>query len=142
MIDPVDFYNLAESLLRWPSAREEHFRTAISRAYYAAFLAWREFAISSDRMMAERLRRSRSVHRDLIEWIRERDRGTGGTMSWLFELRKRSDYDIHDNISRQDAERAVYEAKRALERLPRRFGCRCTSRWTSRSWRSPGTNIY
>jgi uncharacterized protein (UPF0332 family) len=119
MIDPVDFHRLAKSLLSWPSAREEHFRTAISRAYYAAFLAWREFAISSDRMMAERLRRSRSVHRDLIEWIRERDRGMGGTMTWLFEQRKHSDYDIYYHISRQDAERAVHEAKRALERLPR-----------------------
>ncbi|MFP3209443.1 MAG: HEPN domain-containing protein [Nitrososphaeria archaeon] len=119
MIDPVDFYRLAESLLRWPSAREEHYRTAISRAYYAAFLAWREFAISSDRMMAERLRRSRSVHRNLIEWIRERDRGTGDTMSWLFKQRKRSDYDIYYRISRQDAERALENARKALERLPR-----------------------
>jgi hypothetical protein len=51
MIDPVDFYRLAESLLSWPSAREEHYRTAISRAYYAAFLAWRGFAVSSDRMI-------------------------------------------------------------------------------------------
>jgi len=39
VIDPVDFYRLAESLADVPSAREEHFRTAISRAYYAAFLA-------------------------------------------------------------------------------------------------------
>ena len=33
MIDPMDFHRLAESLVSWPSAREEHFRTAISRAY-------------------------------------------------------------------------------------------------------------
>jgi uncharacterized protein (UPF0332 family) len=120
MIDPVDFCRLAESLLRWPSAREEHYRTAISRAYYAAFLAWREFAVSSDRITVEMLRRgSRSVHKELIEWIEKRDMVTGKIMRWLFEQRKRSDYDIHDYISRQDAERAVYEAKRALERLPR-----------------------
>jgi len=119
MIDQMDFHRLAESLVSWPSAREEHFRTAISRAYYAAFLAWREFAISSDRMIAERLRRSRSVHKELIEWIAKRDAEMGGLMRGLSEMRKHSDYDIYYRISRQDAERAVYEAKRALERLPR-----------------------
>ena len=40
-------------------------------------------------------------------------------MRGLSEMRKHSDYDIYYRISRQDAERAVYEAKRALERLPR-----------------------
>jgi hypothetical protein len=29
MIDPVDFYRLAESLLRWPSASEEHYHPAV-----------------------------------------------------------------------------------------------------------------
>jgi len=40
-------------------------------------------------------------------------------MRGLSEMRKHSDYDIYDYISRLDAERAVQEAKRALERLPR-----------------------
>ena len=59
------------------------------------------------------------MHRDLIEWIEKRDMGTGRILRWLFEQRKQSDYDIYYYISHQDAKRAVYEAKRALERLPR-----------------------
>ena len=119
MIDQMDFHRLAESLVSWPSAREEHFRIAISRAYYAAFLAWRELAISSG-SDADVLRRgSRSVHKDLINWISKRDVETGRLMNWLFELRKRSDYDIYDYISRWKAERALEGARKALERLPR-----------------------
>jgi len=33
IIDLVDFYRLAERLVSWPSAREEHFRAVIGRAY-------------------------------------------------------------------------------------------------------------
>ena len=86
-----------------------------------AFLAWREFAVSSG-SDADVLRRgSRSVHRDLINWIsmHKRDAEMGGLMHGLSEMRKHSDYDIYYRISRWKAERAVYEAKRALQRLPR-----------------------
>jgi len=107
--------------VNWPSAREEHFRTAISRAYYAAFLAWREFAISSG-SDADVLR-SRSVRKDPDRMDREARRGDGGLMHGLSEMRKHSDYDIYYRISRWKAERALEGARKALERLPRLFGC-------------------
>ena len=49
MILPEDFYKLAKKLFSDPNAGEEHYRTAISRAYYAVYHAWSKFAQSKDK---------------------------------------------------------------------------------------------
>lgn len=68
MIQPEDFLQVAKSLEIQPD--EPHARTAINRAYYAAFLYFREFLVAKGIDVPEH--KNKSQHQFIIECFRSR----------------------------------------------------------------------
>jgi hypothetical protein len=118
MIEPDDFYNLAVSLYKDHQAYEEYIRTAINRAYYAAYHAWRNFAASKDQSIAEKIKNTHKLkHSTLIEWIRKHDAAMFTHIKTLYDLRTKADYEIKDNITLDDVENALNLSKVLLDYL-------------------------
>jgi uncharacterized protein (UPF0332 family) len=108
-----DFLELADRLAAGP-ADEAAARTAISRAYYAAFHAGREFLASSgiDADM------SRRAHQQVRQVLQARDAGLGDVLGQLHDWRKQADYDDRCafNVYRQ-ANLAIIVARMTIERI-------------------------
>jgi len=118
MIEPDDFYNLAVSLYKDHQANEEYIRTAINRAYYAAYHAWRNFAASKDQSIAKEIKKTRKLmHKVLIEWIRKHDAAMFTHIKTLYDLRTKADYEIKDNITLNEVEDALTHSKVLLDYL-------------------------
>ena len=118
MIEPDDFYNLAVSLYKDHPEREEYIRTAINRAYYAAYHEWRNFAEFKDQSIAQKIKDTHKLmHRVLLEWIRKFDVAMFTHIKDLYDLRTKSDYEIKNNITLDDVENALNHSKVLLEYL-------------------------
>lgn len=90
---PELFLDLARELAQQP-ATEARLRTAVSRAYYAAFLTARD-----------RLRIQGEGHQPVLHAARTVHRPTGEKLSALFRFRILADYDLHPaDPTRQDWE--------------------------------------
>lgn len=97
--DWADFLTLADALVRDPNSpgpEEASLRSAISRAYYAAFCSARNFACAKDGLVLPRPR-APEVHglvRDHFEASHDRARRKIGTdLNRLRDYRNRADYD-------------------------------------------------
>jgi uncharacterized protein (UPF0332 family) len=115
MIGPDDFLNLADDLVQGSS--EAEWRTAISRSYYAAFLAAREFFIA----LGFRVPRASKAHSYV--WMRLANCGdpvltlVGNDLNNLQSERNRADYDIHLTVNQANSQRRAQVARLALTRL-------------------------
>ena len=105
VFQPTGFLRVAERLYEDGSKDEDQgaLRTAVSRAYYAAFLTWREKIRAMDpgyMTYAEKLGGS-DVHRAVIEWLKMR--GLEGESEYLRMLRRernKADYDLDVHFER------------------------------------------
>jgi uncharacterized protein (UPF0332 family) len=86
----LDFLELAEELAAWPSHEEAAARTSISRAYYAAFHAGRDYIARSGIAVD----RSRSSHVQVQNELRKRNQELANDLGRLHEWRKIADYEV------------------------------------------------
>jgi uncharacterized protein (UPF0332 family) len=115
MIQPDDFLALVDVLAQ--GGTEAEWRTAVSRAYYAAFLATRELF----RDLGFQVPRAAQAHAYL--WMRLSNSGNlevaraGADLNDLQRERNRSDYDNHVTIHQSDAVLLVQVARQLTQRL-------------------------
>jgi hypothetical protein len=113
IFDPIEFYRIAEFLAGQDSS-EASLRTAVSRMYYAAFLASRDSLQVLGR---------RHVHGRVIGELRRHDRYAGDQLEKLEVLRGLADYQMEaQNSTRSDWQQNYLLARQlarfVLERLP------------------------
>lgn len=80
---PGDFLNLAMELAQHPD-EQIYLRTAVNRAYYAAFLTVRDGCQIS--------KKAKRDHSEVIKYVRSKNRGTGDQLDSLFRARTTADY--------------------------------------------------
>ena len=98
--DPVEFHNLAATLLNTLSGRpvatsgpdQARVRTAIGRAYYAAFLVAREKLSDLGRIT---LRHNWQDHRLVVDALGGETSDLGGKMHHLRRKRNQADYNLN-----------------------------------------------
>ena len=118
MILPEDFYKLAIKLFSDPNASEEHYRTAISRAYYAVYHAWSKFAQSKDEKIVELISKGHWIHHgELRDWIIKHYGELGSDIDTLLNHRIKADYRIETNITPEEAGVALKSAAKLLDYL-------------------------
>lgn len=127
--DPIEFLTLAEDLANRVN-NEASLRTAISRAYYAAYHKSLESLLSYNRSL-ERIIKSEkertlffgrgiSEHRAVHQLIRDKlNEGAGSMLYQLFRLRKRADYDLNVRISSDDVSKSLKLSKTIINELLR-----------------------
>jgi hypothetical protein len=93
--DPEGFLELANQLLSDKKYDSEcKIRTAIGRAYYAAFLN----AQNKLESMGESFTDEHRIHFDVITKLKERDAGLGDKLDALFEHRVKADYKMDAKV--------------------------------------------
>jgi uncharacterized protein (UPF0332 family) len=116
MIRPEDFLDQAEHWISLPA--EVDWRSAVSRAYYAAFHGARQIFLD----LGFRPPHGPQAHGYL--WMRLSNCGdpilrvTGADRNELSRFRNRVDYDIGLDIDPNDAASAVLMARRILQQIP------------------------
>ena len=115
MIKPADLLTLAEKLVQ--STEETEWRSAVSRAYYAAFHGARNLM----RDLKFRVPRAGVAHAYL--WMRLANCGdatiamAGNDLNDLQSWRNEADYDLDHDLNQQDAIGCVRSARLILQRL-------------------------
>src|SRR4051812_35864228 len=117
MFDGSEFLALADELLQHGAGDEAKQRSAIGRAYYAAFLRTRSYLQAK----GQNFTRDRA-HQEVWEFIYSPRIPTRGSISQagkrLRDLRNRADYDlVYPAILSAEAEFAVGMAKQLLKDL-------------------------
>jgi uncharacterized protein (UPF0332 family) len=116
MIRPEAFLLQAERWVHEPN--EEDWRSAVSRAYYAAFHATRDLF----RALGFRVPRAGKAHPYL--WMRLSNCGNptlqtaGNDLDNLQGERNFADYDLHLSLSQADAQVSVQTARSVVQQLP------------------------
>ena len=106
---PADFLTAAEKVAASASSEGDR-RTAIGRAYYAAFLEAREKAgLSNTR---------ESVHKEVADWIFAHVPGhTPQKFQSLHALRIRADYRLNDTLAASAMNDAIRYSKQVIKAL-------------------------
>ncbi|MDZ7728593.1 MAG: hypothetical protein U5Q44_10605 [Dehalococcoidia bacterium] len=113
MVEPGEFIAVAERLAIDPSEAGQ--RSAISRAYYGAFLHLREAALDRGDLEPSR---SGSVHSQVHAITTSWNRRHAAWLKTLREMRNTADYDIHQAVSDEAAVYAIDLARRILRFQP------------------------
>ena len=115
--DWASFLDLAQYLETYgkdkPSLEQAAFRTAVSRAYYAAFGVVREYAINK---RAREITGTFKDHQGVIEFLKKINARIGTKLSKLQSWRKESDYEDMP-VSSQKVENALTYAKEVIDWL-------------------------
>lgn len=113
--DPQDFLIIARLLIDEEKYEEARYRTAISRAYYAAHLICKkrleEIGI---KFPVEKDTNRGIIHQRVIDYFTERDNPIGG---WLLNLRKNrnnADYVLDHIFKKFGVELLIEEAENAI----------------------------
>lgn len=119
---PEAFLESAAVLLRQSRLHEGHCRTAVGRAYYAAYGTLRARLCQSKHLPADRLFARRGRHGELVKLLAL----SGGRFSSiqaqyrkLYRGRVLSDYVYGDSVARADAEEAYEDARWVVDKLMR-----------------------
>jgi uncharacterized protein (UPF0332 family) len=120
-MDGKEFINVADDLAK--AETEAHWRSAISRAYYAAFHVAKKAAIKKD----IRLSKGPGSHGDVRHWLAIQNNqelaDAGSCLADLHSLRVKADYRVENlTINRKEATFKVASAKDIIETLLRHFG--------------------
>ena len=111
VFEPRDFLDLANQIYVDKSYNHEAaWRTVISRAYYASFLA--AFKQLSDHKV--RFQDSDRIHRDVIEAVIRMNSGIGNWLETLRSARVDADYKVMANIQRGNCQNLLKLAEYAL----------------------------
>jgi len=109
-VQPSDFYYFSCFSYDEKNILQEHeivFRVCISRAYYSAILAASiDLGIST-----------LDGHSKIISRLKRKRSDMGNTLSALRHLRETSDYDINQEVTREDVVKALRDAKKLLSYL-------------------------
>lgn len=108
-----DFLDLARSLADPRIADEARYRSAISRAYYAAHHAACRFL----RREGVTLPKTAEAHEIAIRELERRNRNAGGHLSRLRQKRTWADYRIESKNARAESEFALAWAKMIVDAL-------------------------
>lgn len=112
--DPQDFLGLAAALSADTNARQAELRSAISRAYYGAFL------LAKERLAQQRLMTPSGTGRDhltTISTLRSRNRRAGDELDKLRLNRNTADYQLAAVITHAQATQALSSARTIVSRL-------------------------
>lgn len=109
--DPLKFLTLAEQLAVNAGVDEAHYRSAVSRAYYALFLLARQRLEATGRFVPST---RGDDHRDVIAVLRSMSQRDGDQLDKLRAERNRADYNLGVYVSQGHAQHAVAIGK-ALE---------------------------
>jgi uncharacterized protein (UPF0332 family) len=115
MIAGRDFLAVADALIQQPD--EAEWRSAVSRAYYAAFHEARQLL----RDLRFRVPRADQAHSYL--WLRISNCGNllvqraGADLNALRSHRNRADYDVHQTLDHHDAQYQVRLAREIMQCL-------------------------
>jgi uncharacterized protein (UPF0332 family) len=100
MITAVALYQFAGEIYRNPNYQHETaYRTVINRAYYAAFLAAKDYTQINNS--------SGSVHNEVIGYFVGKNRGVYKNFKDLKELRSLADYKITEKVYKREAGEAL-----------------------------------
>ena len=119
--DPGTFLDVAKSVLSAASS-EADFRTVSGRAYYAVYGTMRKRLCGAKHLSPSRLFGKAGRHAELLSAIHRGTRGfqdVGAQYGHLYAKRTRSDYKYETPVTREDAKRAVDDAKWVVSRLGR-----------------------
>lgn len=118
MFDWSDYQQYAARLLQLPAPSEAELRTAISRAYYAAFNTARDFLIWIKRLdPALRRQVHATVWRLLRDSLSSVERGISEIGMRLLECRKKADYERAYPRFNRDAKTAVRDSRRLIDAI-------------------------
>lgn len=116
MFDPKDFLTFARSCERSNPPSEAAHRTAISRAYYAAFLSVRDYCDNQDIVVQGNVARSHdNVIRAMWEIPHHSKYDMADELKRLKKLREAADYDLKYSYAEQDSQKVVDDAEDLIE---------------------------
>lgn len=111
MIEPAALLAYAEELAS--DTREVAQRTAVSRAYYAAFLHLRQSALESGALPGQR---SAADHHRLQRMLNRSRAADASRLRWLRELRNAADYEIGEPLDPSSSRSAIELAETLIAR--------------------------
>ena len=107
--DPVEFYKLAGDLYKQPNVGERELRTALGRAYYAAFLAARDNA---------GITTTSDVHSATVRhYLSNGQTEIGNRLEDMRIARSRADYELTSNVGKSDVGRILKLSEAVLKKL-------------------------
>lgn len=112
MFNPLDFLKLAEEL-KLSVEDEAKIRTAISRAYYAAFLKAREWLRAKEWPVYGDARDHREVPNGLRRQV---GKSASDNLGFLRRRRNNADYDLIKSLIEKDVNYAISLAQTVIKR--------------------------
>ena len=112
---PKDFFKTAELLKK--KTDEAHLRTSVGRSYYAAFLHFREYLKSHGLCKGIKPRQDAHVFVNQCLGFSQVSEGNKAS-AYLRDLQQRredADYHLDEELSQNDAEDALLNAKKVIE---------------------------
>jgi uncharacterized protein (UPF0332 family) len=121
MFDPKDFLSLTEGVLAGIYPQTEEFRrSAVSRAYYSAHLASREYLLSKSKVRVQSDGKVR--HNDVIDaFASSRDPSLKHKLHQLKSMRESADYRLADAVGIPEVRNARDLAVEVHRTLPTSF---------------------
>ena len=121
MFDPKEFLDQAKEMITEAHGNSEaYFRSAINRSYYSAHLVARESLLKKGLVHPNSL--GIISHRTVISRIpTATEPALGDQLDYLFELRKKADYDLLTKIDENEAKGAIELSERLLSKIQSQF---------------------
>ena len=114
MFSPDAFLNLALVLGKGSSATEAHWRTGVGRAYYAAYLACREWGRTGGMTVTK----MGVDHKETRKWLKDKGKiAAGHKLEKLASLRGTADYDLDKQITSPNCVTAITLATDIIAKL-------------------------
>ena len=117
--DWSEYLNLAQELAgqaTGPSSQEAKLRSAVSRAYYAAFYAATALLLGEGLDFGKHSGVIAAVHQKYVRTGRLEKR-YGKDLNWLFELRGVGDYGVKIHVPNEEADKAIEVAEDFVEAI-------------------------
>lgn len=112
MFDPKEFLTFARSCERSNPSTEAAHRSAISRAYYAAFLSVRAYCVDEDITVQGNVAHSHdNVIRAMWEFPHHNKFHMAKELKRLKKLREDADYDLSYRHAERDSQKVVDDAE-------------------------------
>lgn len=116
MFNPKDFLTFARTCERSTPSTEAAHRTAISRAYYAAFLSVRDYCDNEKIVVQGNVARSHdNVIHAMWEFPHHNRFDMANELKRLKKLREVADYDLEYKHAEQDSQKVVDDAEELIK---------------------------
>jgi len=107
---PIEFLELAKTINTQAYNKEANARSAVSRAYYAAFLTARE-ALGGKSLKGE------NIHKLVFDCLSNRHSLAADDLKSLRRLRNKADYDLSITVTAKDSALAIKIAEGIIQDL-------------------------